>query len=120
MALSPPFASRELNGETLVGELGVLHEARVPQRALEECALAVKGMVPGRPQEVAAVARAQAARHQAAPALASMLTQWAARVRTDDDARALADHLVRLATAAALLGAMRRGALRLSARRGRP
>lgn len=116
-ALSPPFASRELNGEILLDELQRLRLAAVPQRDLIDCATEVSRLrglplaeVPGRFQALA---------HQrfgATPEIAGLLVRWAQKVRSEPDLAALCGHFRRLALTSAMLNAVYRAGTRL--RRG--
>lgn len=113
-ALSPPFASRELNGEVLLDELQRLRLAAVPQRHLNDCATAVSRL---RATPVSEVPRQfQALAHQrfgATPEIAGLLVRWAQKVRSEADLAALCSHFERLALASALLNAVYRAAGRL-------
>lgn len=116
---SPPFASRELNGEILLDELQRLRLAAVPQRDLNDCAAAVARLGDAPLPEVAR--RFQALAHQrfgATPEIAGLLVRWAQKVKTPEDLAALRGHLQRLALGSALLNAIYRGAGRL--RKGAP
>ena len=112
--LSPPFAHREFNGETLLEELRALRQAAVPQRQLDDCAIAVRALkgtpamdLPTRFRDLAQ------ARFGAQPEIAGLLVRWAAKVKSDADAAAICDHLQRLAICSSLISAMYRGASRL-------
>ncbi|MBX5481804.1 MAG: hypothetical protein IRZ16_08170 [Myxococcaceae bacterium] len=108
--LSAPFAHRELNGEILLEELADLREADVRQRQLEECAAALKSLSGLRATEAMAKLRQLASgRFQSQPALAGLLLRWAAKLRTDADVTALAQHFRQLAIVGALIGVLRRG-----------
>ncbi len=113
-ALSPPFASRELNGETLLDELAGLRQSAVPQRHLNDCAVAVRMLrktpvaeVPQRFRELAQN------RFANLPEVAGMLVRWAQQVHSDADLAALCGHIERLALASALLNAIYRSGGRL-------
>lgn len=120
MQVSAPFASRELNGELLLEELGQLRSAQVGQAQLNECVLAL-GALEGLRSSEAAVRLRQLAggRFQRQPALAGLLVRWAARLKSDLDVAHLVSHLRRLALVAAVTGVMPRVADRLAARKGR-
>lgn len=112
--LSAPFAHRELNGETLLEELADLRDAQVRQKQLEDCANALRGLNELRPGEAAARVRQIAGgRFQSQPALANLLVRWAAKVKSEADVEALAQHFRRLAVVGALVGALRRGGERV-------
>lgn len=112
--LSSPFASRELNGETLLDELADLRAAGVGQKHLNDCVAAVRPLRRTAPGEAAGELRQIAAgRFQVQPELAGLLVRWAARLRTPGDVAELCAHLERLALTSALIGAMARGAGRL-------
>ncbi|MHB8876359.1 MAG: hypothetical protein ACYC8T_21920 [Myxococcaceae bacterium] len=121
MQVSAPFASREFNGELLLEELESLRDAQVRQGQLNDCVLAL-GQLEGLRGSEAAVRIRQLAsgRFQGQPALASLLVRWAARLKTEVDVPQLTSHLRRLALTSALVGAMRRGAERLSGKGGKP
>ncbi|MBI3184948.1 MAG: hypothetical protein HYZ28_22640 [Myxococcales bacterium] len=117
--VSPPFASRELNGETLLEELDSLREAQVGQKHLNDCAVALRQLNGVRVSEAAARIRQLATgRFAGQPALASLLVRWAARLKSEVDVPLFSSHIERLALTSALIAAMRRGADRL--RGGRP
>ncbi|MFN0062912.1 MAG: hypothetical protein ACKVPX_10395 [Myxococcaceae bacterium] len=101
----PVFSDRELNGETLLREIGALRSARVPQVRIHECALLLE---PGLDVPIASERLRSAAlgRFADEPSLAQLLTRWAARLRTPEDVRALTGHLRRLALSSALIRAM--------------
>lgn len=112
--LSPPFAHREFNGETLLEELRDLRQAAVPQRQLDDCALAMRPMRGTAPSELSARLKQLAqSRFGAQPEVAGLLVRWAAKVKTPDDVTALCQHFERLAMASALISAMYRGSGRL-------
>jgi hypothetical protein len=119
--VSAPFASREFNGELLLEELDQLRDAQVKQKHLNDCALAMRQMEGLRVSEATLKIRQLASnRFQGQPAIASLLVRWAARLKTEVDIPQLTSHLERLAMTSALIGAMRRGAERLTARRDEP
>lgn len=108
--LSAPFAHRELNGEILLEELTALRDAQVSQPDLEESAAALKALTGLRAGEaMSRLKQLAAGRFQPQPALASLLVRWAAKLRTDADVTALAQHFRRLAIVGALVGAIRSG-----------
>ena len=121
MQVSAPFASREFNGELLLEELDSLRDAQVRQNHLNDCVIALQQVDGLRVNEAAVRIRQLAGgRFQGQPALASLLVRWAARLKTELDVPQLTSHLRRLALASALIGAMRRGSERLTARGGKP
>lgn len=108
-ALSPPFASRELNGEVLLEELSDLRDARIGTQPLIDCAIAVRTLKTARVTEAAVKLRQLAGgRFQSQPALGALLMRWAAKLKSEQDVLALTSHLERLALTSALLGAVRR------------
>lgn len=112
--LSPPFAHREFNGETLLEELRDLRQAAVPQRQLDDCALAMRHLRTTPVAELAPRLKQLAqARFGAQPEMAGLLVRWAAKVRSAQDVMALCLHFERLALASALISAMYRGSGRL-------
>ncbi|MFL5320366.1 MAG: hypothetical protein ACJ790_11970 [Myxococcaceae bacterium] len=107
--LSPPFASRELNGEILLEELNDLRDARIGPQPLVDCALAVRALKSARVTDAALKLKQLAgSRFQGQPALAALLIRWAAKLKSESDVTALVDHLERLALTSSLLSAMRR------------
>ena len=111
---SPPFASRELNGEELLSELRALRESQVRAKHLLDCAAALRGIRGMHVAEAQARIRQVAAgRLQAQPALANLAVRWASKLKVDPDVMQLASHFERLALCAALISAVRRGADRL-------
>jgi len=113
-ALSAPFASRELNGETLLDELASLRQAAMPQKHLNDCAVAARALRTTPLAEVPFAFQALAReRFQAQPEIAGMLVRWAAKVKSEADLEALCLHLQRMALASGLLNAMYRGSGRL-------
>ena len=111
---SPPFASRELNGQVLLEELTELRQAQIAQRHLDDCVAGVRDLDGIRVTEAAARLKHLAAnRFSSQPALARLLVQWAGKVKTEADVPLLKNHLFRLAMASAVLNALRRGAERL-------
>lgn len=112
--LSAPFAHREFNGETLLEELDALREAQVRQKQLEDCATTLRGLSGLRVAEATARLRQVASgRFQSQPAIANLLVRWAAKLRTEADVNALAQHFRQLAIVGALIGVLRRGGDRL-------
>lgn len=112
--LSPPFASRELNGEVLLDCLDELRGAQVNQQHLNDCATALHDLRGARvPDAVARLKHLAANRFAAQPALASLLVRWAQKLKGEADVAALVAHLERLALTAAVLSALRRAAARL-------
>src|SRR3954471_24653283 len=100
--LSPPFASRELNGEVLLEELEDLRDARIGPQPLIDCALAVRQMKTTRVSEAALKLKQLAGgRFQSQPALAGLLMRWASKLKSEQDVTALNAHLERLALTAA-------------------
>ncbi len=111
---SAPFAGRELNGEQLLDELAELRTAQVSPRHLEELARSLRELEGRRAPEAASQLKQLALnRFAAQPALASLLTRWAGRLKADVDVPLLVGHLERLAIVSAVLGAFRKGAERL-------
>lgn len=111
---SPPFASRELNGEVLLEELADLRNAQVQQRHLNDCVLNLRGLEGVRVSEAAARLKQLASnRFSGQPALASLLVRWAARLKSEVDVPLLVSHLERLALISALVTTLRRGSERL-------
>ena len=112
--MSPPFAGRELDGETLLEELGALREAQIRQKHLNDCALALRSLSGLSTHEAAAKIRQLASgRFSGQPALASLLVRWSTKLRTELDIPRFTSHIERLALASGLISAMRRGAERL-------
>lgn len=108
--VSAPFAHRELNGETLLEELESLREAQVRQRQLEDCAATLRSLSGLRVGEaMTRIRQIASGRFQSQPALASLLVRWAAKLRTEADVAALAQHFRQLAIVGALIGVLRRG-----------
>lgn len=108
-ALSPPFASRELNGEVLLEELADLRDSRVGPQHLVDCALVVRGIRNVRVSEaMVRLKQLAGGRFQAQPALAALLMRWASKLKTEADVTALTGHIERMALAASLLSAIRR------------
>lgn len=111
---SPPFASRELNGEVLLEELADLRQAQVQQRHLNDCVLNLRGLEGVRVSDAAARLKQLASnRFAGQPALASLLVRWAAKLKSEVDVPLLVSHLERLALASAIVTALRRGTERL-------
>jgi hypothetical protein len=105
--LSAPFAARELNGEMLLEEVATLRERSVPQTALEYCAASLARTATHGAAEVPDTVQQLVSSGARCPSpLAHLVAAWARKVRTDDDALALADHFSRLARVAALLPAL--------------
>lgn len=112
---SPPFASRELNGQVLLEELAELRQAQVQQRHLDDCVANLRDLSGVRVSEAGARLRQLASgRFGSQPALARLLVQWAQKLRSEADVPLLVAHLQRLAIASAVLGALRRGTERLT------
>jgi hypothetical protein len=112
--LSPPFASRELNGEVLLDCLDELRGAQVHQQHLTDCVTALRDLRGARvPDAVARLKYLAANRFAAQPALASLLVRWAQKLRGEADVGALVGHLERLALTAAIISALRRAAHQL-------
>ena len=106
---STPFASRELNGEVLLDELADLRTAQLPQRHLTDLVVNLRDLEGVRVSEAALRLKSLAAnRFASTPALASLLTRWAARLKTEADVPLLVSHFERLALTSAIVGAMRR------------
>ncbi len=111
---SAPFVSRELNGEQLLEELADLRNSQIPQKHLNDCALAVRELSGVRVSEASTRLKALAtSRFASQPALASLLVRWAGRLKSEVDVPLLVGHLERLALTAAIVGGLRRGAERL-------
>jgi len=111
---SAPFASREFNGEVLVGELGDLRAAQVQPRHLADCVLAVRELHGATvPEAQALLKRLASNRFAGQPALSVLLVRWAGRLKSPRDVGALADHLKRLAVATVLMPVLRGGTERL-------
>lgn len=111
---SPPFASRELNGEVLLEELADLRNAQVQQRHLNDCVVGLRDLEGVRVSEAAARLKQLASnRFAGQPALASLLVRWAAKLKSEVDVPLLISHLERLALASAIVTALRRGSERL-------
>jgi hypothetical protein len=114
---SAPFASRELNGEVLLEELGDLRASQVPQRHLDDCALAMRDFSGLRASEaVTRLKHLASNRFAGQPALASLLVRWAARLKSDHDVPLLLAHFERLALTSALVAVVRRSADALKGR----
>lgn len=112
--LSPPFAHREFNGETLLEELKALRQSAVAQRQLDDCALAVRALKGATPAELPSRFKQLAqSRFGAQPELSGLLVRWAAKVRTPADVGALCSHFERLALTSSLISSLYRGAGRL-------
>ena len=107
---SPPFASRELNGDVLLGELAELRTSRVQQRFMNDCLIGLRELQGMSPQEAAAQLKAMSLRFTGQPALAALLVRWATRLKSELDVPVLVDHLERLVLASALLTGVRRAA----------
>jgi hypothetical protein len=113
-AASPPFASRELNGEVLLDELLELKAAQVPQRHINDCVLVLRDLDGLRvPDAAGRLKQIASSRFAGQPALAALLVRWAQKLKTDADVQLLVAHLERLALATALVAAVRRGTERL-------
>jgi hypothetical protein len=105
--LSAPFAARELNGEMLLEEVATLRGRGVPQSALEYCAASLaRSAGAGAAQVPDTVQQIASSGGRCPSPLAHLVAAWARKVRTDDDAVALADHFSRVARVAALLPAL--------------
>jgi len=91
--LSPPFAHREFNGETLLEELKALRQASVAQKQLDDCALALRALKGTGHSELGARFKQLAqSRFGAQPEIAGLLVRWAAKVRSQADVAALCLH----------------------------
>jgi hypothetical protein len=111
---SPPFASRELNGQVLLEELGELMQAQIAQRHLDDCVAGLRDLDGIRVSEASARLKHLAAnRFSSQPALGRLLVEWAGKVKVEADIPLLKNHFFRLAMASAVLSALRRGAERL-------
>lgn len=111
---SAPFAGRELNGEQLLDELSELRAAQVAHKHLEDLSRSLRDLEGRRAPEAATQLKQLAVnRFSGQPALASLLTRWAGRIKADVDVPLLVGHLERLAIVSAVLGAFRKGAERL-------
>jgi hypothetical protein len=111
---SPPFVSREFNGEVLLDELADLRAAQVHSRHLVDCLGALRGLDGVRVSEVATRLRALAGhRFTSQPALASLLVRWAARLKNEIEVPLLVSHFERLVLTSLLVTALQRGAERL-------
>jgi hypothetical protein len=107
--LSPPFASRELNGEVLLEELSDLRDSRVGAQHLVDAALAVRQLRTVRVSEATVrIKQLAGGRFNSQPALAALLMRWASKLRTEPDVTALMGHIERLALTSTLLAATRR------------
>lgn len=115
--LSAPFAHREFNGEHLFAELEQLRLGGVAQKELTECALSLKRLTKLRAPEL--VQKLRLLSKERAPALGTLLKDWASKVNRDEDVPVLLSHLQRLAMVSALLDATRRANSRLPAKAGR-
>ncbi len=108
---STPFASRELNGEVLLDELGDLRNAQVPQRTLSDLVAGLRDLEGVRVSEAAQRLKQLAAnRFSSTPALASLLVRWSAKLKVESDVPSLIAHFERLAITAAIVASMRRAA----------
>ena len=106
---STPFASRELNGEVLLEELGDLRNAQVPQRTLSDLVAGLRDLEGVRVSEAAQRLKQLAAnRFSSTPALASLLVRWSAKLKVEPDVPLLIAHFERLAITAAIVASMRR------------
>jgi hypothetical protein len=115
MPLSPPFASREFNGEVLLEELDELRHAQVKQQALNDCALAMRDIGGRRAQEASLRIKSLAQnRFSQQPALGSLLTRWSLKLKSDEDVAALVSHFERVAFLSAMISSVMRGQERLS------
>ncbi len=115
---SAPFASRELDGEVLLEELGDLRSSQVPQRHLDDCALALRDVTGLRSAEVVTRLKSLATnRFAGQPALASLLVRWAAKLKSEADVPLLVSHFQRLAMTSSLVAVVRRSADSLGGRR---
>lgn len=113
-APSGALASRELNGEVLLEELGELRQAQVPQRDLNDMALAARELGGMRVPEAQARLKALASgRFVTQPPLAGLLVRWGQKLRTEADVGALASHLERLALTSSIVSVLRRGQAKL-------
>ena len=109
VTLSPPFASREFNGEVLLDELADLRDAQVAQQPLNDCAEALREFSTLRASEaVQRMKHLASARFQSQPALAALLVRWANRVKSEQDVAQLSLHFQRLALTAGVIAAFRR------------
>lgn len=114
MPLSPPFASREFNGEVLLEELDELRSAQVKQQALNDCAISLREVNGRRASEATLRLKALAQnRFSQQPALGSLLTRWSAKIKSDEDVAALVSHLERLALMSAIMNSVMRAQDRL-------
>ncbi|MDP2269738.1 MAG: hypothetical protein Q8N23_00805 [Archangium sp.] len=106
---STPFASRELNGEVLLEELGDLRNAQVPQKLLSDLVVGLRDLEGVRVSEAAMRLKQLAAnRFSATPSLASLLVRWAAKLKVEADVPLLISHFERLAITAAIVASVRR------------
>jgi hypothetical protein len=111
---SPPFASRELNGEVLLEALDELRAASVHQKHLVDCASAVRDLTGLRVADATTRLKQLAGnRFSGQPALASQLVRWAQKLKSEADVALLVDHLERLALTAAIVSGLRRASDRL-------
>jgi hypothetical protein len=116
--LSAPFVNRELNGELLIEELADLRTGMVQERTLVDCAQCVSELVALGVEEARRELRTLSRERFAhAPALATLMTQWAGRLRLAPDVPKLVGHFERLSTTLLLLSALKRGAPRLGGQR---
>ena len=113
---STPFASRELNGEVLLEELGDLRNAQVPQKLLSDLVVGLRDLQGVRVSEASQRLKQLAAnRFASTPALASLLVRWSSKLKVEADVPLLIAHFERLAITAAIVNSVRRAAESLKA-----
>lgn len=107
--LSPAFAHREFDGETLLEEAGTLRDAQVRQKHLDECALLLRPLRGLSAADAAnRIRQIAGSRFNSQPALGALLVRWTTRLRSAADVDALVGHLERLALVSGMLAALSR------------
>jgi hypothetical protein len=118
-ALSAPFAHREFNGETLLSELRRVRMAQLSQKQLNEAVTALQPLVDAPVAQFAELLRRiQRERLGSHAPIVALLREWAPKVKSEGDARALVNHFRRLALTSAVLDGMRVASARLPESKG--
>ena len=117
--LSAALAHREFDGEDMLLALKELKAARVQQKQMTQCALALRPLtrwaLEDARREMVRLSKTQFA----GPAeLALFLSGWAQKLKTEKDLKVFCRHVERMALTAGLLSALRRASQRLVGSRG--
>jgi hypothetical protein len=111
-APSPPFASREFNGEVLLEELSELRAAHVQHKQLVDCAHGLRELTGVHATEATARIKQLATSRFAGTVLATLLARWTSRLKSDVDVPMLIGHFERMALVHGVTAAMKRAAER--------